>query len=151
MIGESNLHFISWVEMGNLKRKLHRCCYNLGERVYRKWHVSPDVKYLIPRFRHVYRTGNDWSYVADVRKGALLLAISEYSHRFTAQQLIHENPDNIPITIANVLSLAVNVMGAEDNVWKTKHFVRHFEVAFYRELRDAVGIFLNGSHVFCHG
>src|SRR5205823_9302671 len=104
--------------MRNLKRKLHRRSDNSRQRVNCKWHVSPDIKYLIPRFRHVYRTGNDWSYVADVGEGALLLAISEYSHWLTAQQLIHENSDNIPITIANVLSLAVNVMGAKDNVWK---------------------------------
>ena len=84
--------------------------------------------------------GNQRRNVVDVRERALLRAVAEDRHRLSLHHLVHEDADDVPVTVADVLVLAVDVVRTEDRVLEPEHLVRGAQVELDRVLRDAVRV-----------
>src|SRR5207249_1100832 len=113
-------------------------------------HVGSNIEYLIASGRKLDGLGDDWSHIVDVRESPFLLPVTEDRHGFALQKLIHENPDDVTVAVTDILEFAINVMWTKDDIVQTKHFVRNPQFVFDRKLRDPVGVFRDGNHIFGH-
>src|ERR1700722_7959413 len=84
-------------------------------------------------------------------ESALLLAVTEDSHCLAFHELVHEDADNVAVTVTNILALTINIVWAKNHIVEAKHFVRNLQLSFDRELGDAIGVLRHGDHIFGHG
>src|SRR5208337_344825 len=102
--------------MNHLIFRSHRASDQLSEIIHRMRQVSANVEYFISGVRLVNGPSYDWSNIIYVCECSLLSAIPKNSHRFTLQQLIHENANHVSISITDVLALPIHVVRPEDDV-----------------------------------
>src|SRR5262245_54189097 len=75
-----------------------------------------------------------------LRKRAALQPGSEDRHRFTGHRLVHEDADDVAITVGAVLPLAVHIVRPEYDEWQTEHSARRHQVELDCVLGDAIRI-----------
>jgi hypothetical protein len=80
-----------------------------------------------------------------------LIAVAEDRKSPALQDAIHENADDIPIRVADVLALPVDVVRTEDDGVQPEHFAGGAQVELHRILGDAVGILRLGNQILGHG
>ncbi len=65
-------------------------------------------------------------------------------------QLVHEDAHYVPITVAEVLVFAIDVVRAEHHIVQPEHVLGRIEVHLHGQLRHPVGILRHGPHVLAH-
>src|ERR1700752_4234578 len=98
MVGKSNFDFVARLQVNGSAIAAHSIRHDSCEVVNRVRNIRANIENLVAGAGDVNTTGNDGSYVADVRESSLLLAISEDRHGLALHQLIHEDSDHISIT-----------------------------------------------------
>src|SRR5690242_11001044 len=88
-----------------------RLRYEFGEGADCGGLVRPDVEDLSGGASDVDTVRDQWRHVVDVRKGTHLAAVAEDRHRLALHHLVHEDSDDVPVAIADVLMLPVDVVG----------------------------------------
>ena len=71
-------------------------------------------------------------------------AVTEDGHRLGRHDLVHEDPNHVPIAVGRVLVLPVDVVRTEDRVLKSEVLARRLQVQLDCHLGDAVGVY--GAH-----
>src|SRR5436309_2720863 len=108
--------------------------------VYCVRYVSTHVKHLSVCRRSCDTLRNYRRDISNVSKCTCLFSVPENRHRLILQDLIHKDPDDIAIAIANILALSIHVMRPKDDELETKHIARFVEIHFDGVLSDAVWI-----------
>ena len=149
VIAVGDLDFVPLRQMHHgVVRHIHGAGDCLCELTYGTRRVRSDVEHAAVRTIDRYRAHDGINDVTHVAERSFLLAVAEDGHRFGLQNLIHEDPDDVAVAIADVLELAIHVMGSEDHVIETEHLACARKIEFYGILCHTVRIFRSRHHVF---
>lgn len=143
-------YFISSIEMANIRGFVEGPGDFLGELQDRMGLVGPDVEGFLVGVSISRRHGHERSDIVDVGEGAGLLAVAENRHGLAVEQLIHENADDVAILVGDILSRAVDIVGAKNNVVRPEHFVGRLKVQFERVFGYSVRVLRHGNQMFRH-
>ena len=94
---------------------------------------------LAVRLGPLHGARNDRRDVRDIRERTRLKPVALHRHRLTGHQAVHEDPDNVPVPVGDVLTLPVDVVGPEDHVGQAEHLRCLLKVHLDRKLGDSVG------------
>src|SRR5436305_875790 len=150
MVRESNLHFVAWIEMDGVALFVHGVGNDFRQPIYSVRNVRAYVEHLVASRGNVNRFSDHWRHIADMCKGPLLLPITKDRHGLALHELIHEDTYDIAITITDVLTLTVHVMGPKNHIVQAKHLVANLQISFDGEFRNAVRVFRLRHHLFAH-
>ena len=128
----------------------HRLHHEFREFVNGSGCIGTDVERLACCHRYLHSASDMRGDIGDVRVGARLLAIAEDAQRLTLHDVIHEDADDIPIPVADVLSLAVNVVWTKDSVIQIEELFGDVELLLHGVFRNAVGIFRHRCESLVH-
>src|SRR5205085_2583533 len=70
---------------------------------------------------------------------------------FSLHDLVHEDTNDVPVLITNVLIFAIYIMRPENNIVQSKHLMCGPEIQFNCIFRNAIRIFRYRCHFFGHG
>ncbi len=138
MIGKRDFNFIARVEMDEFAFYAHRIGDNVCQIVHRVRLVGTHIENLVARSRIIHRPGDYWSDVTYMGKCAFLSSVAENGEGLAPKQLIHENSNDVPVPVTNVLPLAIDVVRTENNVVQTEHFMTDAELLLNRKLRNTI-------------
>src|ERR1051326_4851512 len=133
--------------MNGFAPRSHSLRNNASQSIHSVWHISADVEDLIVREGNINGACDNGGNITDMSESALLLAVTENSHRLTLHELVHEDADHVAISVADILPFAIDVVGTKDDVVETKHLVGDFQLSLHGELGDAIGVFRHGNHI----
>src|SRR3954468_13806173 len=150
MVGEGESHFVARRQVLDFGFNTESVGDNLSQSIDGEWHICADIENLVARGREIDGLRDDRRDIIDVGKGALLLSVAEDSHGLAFEELVHEDANDVAVTIGDVLQFAINVVRTEDDVIQPEHVVRYFEFLLDRKFSDAIGILRLGHEVFGH-
>lgn len=78
------------------------------------------------------------------------MAVAKNRHGPALHDLIHENADDVPVAVAEVLVFTINIVRPEDDVIQPKHFMRLAQVEFHRIFGDPIRVFRLGHEFLGH-
>jgi hypothetical protein len=125
--------------------------HDLREMFHRIGCVAANVDDLVAGRRKLDGAGQVRRDIVDIAEGPALGAVAEDGQRAATENLVHEDAENVAIGVAEVLVLAIDVVGPEDDVVQTEHLVRGAQVELDGILADAVGVFRLRREVLGHG
>src|ERR1700730_3735330 len=137
--------------MVNLALFAHGIGHNSGKVIHCVRNVRADVENLIAGRGHIHGGSDNRSHIVDMGEGTLLLAVPKDGHGLAFHKLVHEDAHNIAVTIANVLPLAIYVVGAENHIVEPKHFVCDLQFVLNSHFGNPVRVFRKRDHLFRHG
>ena len=141
---------VARLQEADLGLDAHRGGDPLGEDADLVRRVRADVEHLAVRARVERGLGDDRRDVAGVGERPGLAAVPEDRHRLAAHDLVHEDADDVPIAVADVLALAVDVVRSEDDVRQAELGVAGPQVLLDGELGDAVRVLGRRHQRFVH-
>jgi len=109
------LHLLACRQVANLGGDPKGLRDDLRQPVYGVWCVCTDVEHLVVGLRLKHAMCNVRRHIVDIAKSASLRAIAKDGHGLALHDLIHKDADHVAIPIADVLVLAIDIMGAKND------------------------------------
>ena len=117
------LHLVARREMVNLSHNIEGARDLFSQLQHSMGLFRANVEDLLISCRCQRRTRNNRRNIINVREGSGLQPIAENRHRLSMQHLVHEDTNDIAVSICDVLALAIDIMGAKNDVGQTKHSI----------------------------
>ena len=144
------LDFLPRFEVDDVRPDAHRFRHLLGHFEDRVGLVGADVHDLAVDLGALHAVRDDRRDIRDVAEGAGLEAVAIDRHGLAFEHLVHEDADHVPVAVAEVLALAVDVVRAEDHEVHPEHLFRLPDIHLGSILGDAVRVFRCRRHVLAH-
>ena len=112
--------------------------------------LRSDVKHFPVCGRIIDSVGNRPGNIGDVRESTGLFSITENGAGLVVQDLVHEDPDHVPIPVSCVLPFPVHIVRTKHDIVESEHPPRGGQVELHRILGDAVGVLRFGPHGLDH-
>src|ERR1700751_1827112 len=114
MVRESTFYFVTWIQVPNFTFHAQSFSNNPGQLIHGKRYICANIKHSITSPSELNRLSDNWCHVPNVCKRPLLFTVAKNSHRLPFKKLIHKYPDNVTIAIADVLSLAIDIVRSKN-------------------------------------